>query len=212
MGRVSDSKDRLLDAAIKLVWRNSYGAVSVEDICHQAGVKKGSFYHFFPGKNELVAAAFRRYWADLRPEYDRIFSPSVPPIERLRMFFAQVTGKQKRLCEDTGCVLGCPFSSIGTELVGPGGNDGSLRAAIQELVRGRVCYIESALRDAMADGSIPEGDAPRLAKMLYLYMEGALGQARIQNDLSLMDDVEENGLRLIGYQPETAAVQLMTLA
>ena len=30
MGRVSDAKDRLLDAAIELVWRNSYGAVSVE--------------------------------------------------------------------------------------------------------------------------------------------------------------------------------------
>ena len=70
MGRVSDAKDRLLDAAIKLVWRNSYGAVSVEDICHEAGVKKGSFYHFFPGKNELVAAAFRQYWVDLRPELD----------------------------------------------------------------------------------------------------------------------------------------------
>jgi TetR/AcrR family transcriptional repressor of nem operon len=206
MGRVSNAKDRLLDAAIKLVWRNSYGAVSVEDICNQAGVKKGSFYHFFPGKNELVAAAFRRLWADLRPEYDGIFSPSVAPIERLRSFLAHVTAKQKQLSQETGRVLGCPFSSIGTELVAPGENDGGLRAAIQELVRGKVCYLESALRDAMADGSIPKGDAPRQARMLYLYLEGALGQARIQNDLSLLDDVEENGLRLIGYQPATAAV------
>jgi TetR/AcrR family transcriptional repressor of nem operon len=206
MGRVSDAKDRLLDAAIRLVWRNSYGAVSVEDICNQAGVKKGSFYHFFPGKNELVAAAFRRLWADIRPEYDRIFSPSVPPIERLRGFFAHVRAKQKLLREESGCVLGCAFASIGTELVAPGENDGGLRTAIQELVRGKVCYLESALRDAMADGSIPKGDAPKQARMLYLYLEGALGQARIQNDLSLLDDVEENGLRLIGYQPATAAV------
>lgn len=206
MGRVSDAKDRLLDAAIKLVWRNSYGAVSVEDICHEAGVKKGSFYHFFPGKNELVAAAFRHLWASVRPRYDRIFSPSVPPIERLRGFFAEINSKQKDLCQETGCVLGCPFSSIGTELVAPGANDGGLRAAIQELVRGKVCYIESALRDAMADGSIPKGDAPALARTLYLYLEGAMAQARIQNDLSMLDDIEENGLRLIGYQPVAAAV------
>jgi TetR/AcrR family transcriptional repressor of nem operon len=205
MGRISDAKDRLLEAAITLVWRNSYGAVSVEDICHEAGVKKGSFYYFFPGKNELVAAAFRHYWAGVRPELDRVFSPSVPPIERLRVFFANVMGKQKSLCQETGCVLGCPFSSIGTELVGPGADDGGLRAAIQELVRGKVCYLESALRDAMADGSIPRGNAATLAKTLYLYIEGALAQARIQNDLSLLDDVEENGLRLIGYQPAAAA-------
>jgi TetR/AcrR family transcriptional repressor of nem operon len=206
MGRVSDAKDRLLDAAIKLVWRSSYGAVSVEDICNEARVKKGSFYHFFPGKNELVAAAFRRLWADLRPELDRVFSPTTPPIERLRFFFAHVTAKQRHLCKETGSVLGCPFSSIGTELMAPGADDGGLRAAIQELVRGKVCYIESALRDSMADGSIAKGDAPALARMLYFYLEGALAQARIQNDLSLLDDVEEIGLRLIGYHPVAAAI------
>jgi TetR/AcrR family transcriptional repressor of nem operon len=103
-------------------------------------------------------------------------------------------------------VLGCPFSSIGTELVAPGADDGGLRAAIQELVRGKVRYLESALRDAMADGSIPKGNATALAQTLYLYMEGALAQARIQNDLSLLSDIEENGLRLIGYQPVAAAV------
>jgi len=206
MGRVSDAKDRLLDAAIKLVWRSSYGAVSVEDICEEAGVKKGSFYHFFPGKNELVAAAFRRLWVSNRPELDRIFSPSIPPVERLRGFFAYVGTRQKQLCKDAGRVLGCPFSSIGTELVSPGANDGGLRDAIQELVRGKICYIESALRDAMADGSIAKGNASALAKTLYLYIEGALSQARIQNDLSLLNDVEENGMRLIGCQPTTAAV------
>lgn len=206
MGRVSDAKDRLLDAAINLVWRNSYGAVSVDDICNRAGVKKGSFYYFFPGKNELVAAAFRRLWANNRPEYDRIFSSSVPPIERLRSFFGHIIEKQRSLHIETGCVLGCPFSSIGTELIAPLANDGGLRAAIQDLVRGKICYIESALRDAMANGSIPRGNAAALAQTLYLYLEGAMAQARIQNDLSLLDDIEENGLRLIGYQPVSAAV------
>src|SRR2546423_4525349 len=132
MGRVSDAKDRLLDAAIKLVWRNSYGAVSVEDIGEEAGVKKGSFYHFFPGKNELVAAAFRHLWVTNRPELDRIFSPSVPPIKRLRGYLAYVSTRQKQLCKEAGCVLGCLFSSIGTELTAPGANDGGLRDAIQE--------------------------------------------------------------------------------
>jgi TetR/AcrR family transcriptional repressor of nem operon len=206
MGRVSDAKDRLLDAAIKLVWRNSYGAVSVENICEEAGVKKGSFYHFFPGKNELVAAAFRRLWETGRPEYDRMFSPSIPPIQRLRSFFAYISARQKQMYDQSGCVLGCPFSSIGTELIAPGGNDGGLREAIQDLVRGKLCYIESALRDAMAEGSVPKGNAPALAKTLLYYVEGVLAQARIQNDLTLLDDVEENGLRLIGYQPEAAPV------
>jgi len=201
MGRVSDAKDRLLDAAIKLVWRNSYGSVSVEDICHEGGVKKGSFYHFFPGKNELVAAAFRKRWAEVRPDYDRMFSPTVPPIDRLRAFFSFSLEKQQALHQETGCVLGCPFSSIGTELVANGTDDGGLRDAIQELVRGKMRYIESAIRDAMSEGSIRAGNASALAEMLYLYFEGALSQARIQNDLSLLKSVEENALHMIGFQP-----------
>ena len=204
MGRVSDAKDRLLEAAMKLVWRNSYGAVSVEDICNEAGVKKGSFYHFFPGKNELVAAAFRHYWVGIRPQLDGIFSASVPPIDRLKAFFAEVKRKQKVLSQDAGCVLGCPFASIGTELIAPGADDGGLRAAIQELVRGKICYIESALRDAVAEGSITGGNVHALAKTLYLYLEGAVAQARIQNDLAFLDDIEESGLRLVGYQPAVA--------
>jgi TetR/AcrR family transcriptional repressor of nem operon len=200
MGRVSDAKDRLLDAAIKLVWRNSFGAVSVDDICKEAGVKKGSFYHFFPGKNELVAAAFRRLWVNARPDLDRIFSSSVPPVDRLRGFFAHALERQKQLHKESGCVLGCPFSSIGTELIAPDADDGGLREAIHELIRGKVRYLESALRDAMADGSIPKGNADAMARTLYLYVEGALAQARIQNDLNLLNDLEENGLRLIGFQ------------
>jgi TetR/AcrR family transcriptional repressor of nem operon len=201
MGRVSDAKDRLLDAAIKLVWRNSYGAVSVEDICQEAGVRKGSFYHFFPGKNELVAAAFRRLGAELRPEYDRIFSPTVPPIDRLRALFKYMLEKQHCLREETGCILGCPFASIGTELIAPGADDGGLRDAIQTLVRSKVRYLESALRDAMAEGSIPRGDPAALAQTLYLYIEGAMAHARIRNDLEFLKGVEENSLRLIGFQP-----------
>ena len=203
MGRVSDAKDRLLDAAIKLVWRNSYGAVSVDDICREAGVKKGSFYHFFPGKNELLAAGYRRLGETLRPEYDRMFSPSLPPVDRIRAFFKYVFESQLRLKEETGCVLGCPFASIGTELRTPQGGDNDLRDAIQFLIRTKMRYFESAIRDAMAEGSIPRGDAAALAQTLYLYLEGAIAHARIQNDLDFLKGIEENSLRLIGFQPVT---------
>jgi TetR/AcrR family transcriptional repressor of nem operon len=105
--------------------------------------------------------------------------------------------------QETGRVLGCPFASIGTELIAPGENDGGLRDAIQELVRGKMRYIESAIRDAMSEGSIQQSNAAALAETVYLYIEGALSQARIQNDLKLLNRLDENALRLIGFQPAT---------
>src|SRR5262249_6289811 len=79
MGRCGDARDRLLDATIELIWRESYGAVTVDSICAKAGVKKGSFYYFFESKDELVGAALEAHWKSIQPELDRLFSPSVPP-------------------------------------------------------------------------------------------------------------------------------------
>ena len=57
MPRVSDMKERLMDAAMDLMWQNSFSAASVDAICERAGAKKGSFYYFFKSKSELAAAA-----------------------------------------------------------------------------------------------------------------------------------------------------------
>ena len=55
-------KERLTDAAMELMWENSYGATSVDAICERAGAKKGSFYYFFKSKSELAAAALEADW------------------------------------------------------------------------------------------------------------------------------------------------------
>src|ERR1700761_1556783 len=86
MPRVSTAKERLTDAAMEMIWENSYGATSVDAICERANVRKGSFYYFFKSKSELAAAAIDADWNKHQPELDRIFSPSVPPLERLRLY------------------------------------------------------------------------------------------------------------------------------
>ena len=46
MGRVSDAKERLMEAVGELIWTGSYGSTTIDQICEKAGVKKGSFYYF----------------------------------------------------------------------------------------------------------------------------------------------------------------------
>lgn len=52
-----DSKTRLLDAALKVVRSKGYTATRVEDICAEAGLTKGSFFHHFKSKDDLALAA-----------------------------------------------------------------------------------------------------------------------------------------------------------
>ena len=196
MGRTSDAKERLLEAALDLIWERSFGAVTIDAICEKAGVKKGSFYYFFESKSELAVAALEDDWANAgRAKWDGMFSPSVAPIERIRSFFQNAYDAQVKIQKDHGCVLGCPCFSLGSEI---GTQDETIRAKVQEILQRQIRYFESAIRDAQADGTVPPGDAASRAKCLFALFEGSLAQARIQNDLEFLRILPDTALTLLG--------------
>lgn len=57
-----ESKTKLLDAALQMIRAKGYAATTIDDICHKAGVTKGSFFHHFKSKDELALAA-AAYWS-----------------------------------------------------------------------------------------------------------------------------------------------------
>ena len=193
MGRVSDARERLIAATIDLLWARSHGAVTVDDICARAKVQRGTFYHFFKSKDDLVLQAIQADWERRKAQLDALFSPTVPPLERLRGCFAAIRERQRDLQQRLGCVVGPLYSKIGQE-VGPATEIGQL---VQRVLQAYARYFESALRDAAAEGA-PVGDPVASTRALIAYLEGLAGQARIQNDLSLFDHVEEEAFGVLG--------------
>ena len=112
----SDTKRKLLDAAMQMIWESSYGSVSVDDICSKANVNKGSFYYAFKSKSDLAVAAFEHYWKQKQPKMDAMLSSQVPPLERLDNYCRMIILDQKTKYESFGKMLGCPFCSLGCEL------------------------------------------------------------------------------------------------
>jgi TetR/AcrR family transcriptional regulator, transcriptional repressor for nem operon len=51
------SKTKLLDATVRVVRTKGYAATRIEDVCAEAGLTKGSFFHHFKGKEDLTLAA-----------------------------------------------------------------------------------------------------------------------------------------------------------
>ena len=62
--RQHESKTKLLDAALHVIRAKGYAATTIDDICRQAGVTKGSFFHHFKSKDELALAA-ASYWGTM---------------------------------------------------------------------------------------------------------------------------------------------------
>ncbi len=198
-----DSRTRLIAAARDLMWRTGYGAVSVDDLCVAAKVNKGSFYHHFASKAELVTAAFESYWDHIKPALDGIFSPEVPALERLTGYCAAVIASQTAKRKEFGHVAGCPFIAVGCEMAG---QDDDIRAlaALKNERTGR--YVGSALRDALREGAIPNGDMELLARQIQAYITGVVTQARLADSLEPLGLLVDGVLRLSGAAPVAPAV------
>lgn len=203
MGRTSNAKEKLLEAALDLIWERSYGVVTIDAICEKAGVKKGSFYYFYESKSALAVEALEADWNDCgKQKWDNLFSASVPPLERIRNFFQHAYDSQLALQKEHGQVLGCPCFSVGSET---STQDEAIRLKVQEILQRQIRYFESAIRDGQADGSIAPGDAASKAKCLFALLEGSLGQARIQNDLEFLRVLPETSLGILGASRTTTA-------
>src|SRR5688500_4691696 len=141
MGRTSNARERLIEAIGELIWVGSYGSTSVDDICEKAGVKKGSFYHFFESKADLATAAIDAEWVQRRVELDSIFSPIVPPLERFEKLAEFINRSQREARDRFGCVLGCPLFALGAEI---STQEAKLQKKIEEILNYKRTYFESA--------------------------------------------------------------------
>jgi TetR/AcrR family transcriptional repressor of nem operon len=184
-----------MEAARTLIWENSYGSTSVDAICLKAGVRKGSFYHFFHSKSTLATEAIEADWQAKRACLDEMFSPQVPPLDRLRNYFDYIFDRQAAAHAECGCVLGCPLLSLGCEV---STQDPLIRSKVQEILGRQLKYFETAIRDAHGEGSIVAPNPRVKARSLYALLQGALTQARILDDLDVLRDVHMGIFDLLG--------------
>jgi len=189
---------------MEMIWESSYGSVSVDHICTRAGVNKGSFYHAFKSKSDLAVAAFERHWEHKQPKLDKIFSPQVPPLERLDKYCQLIIDDQKQKYASFGKMLGCPFCSVGCEL---STQNEKIRLKAEQMSQRRLRYIESLVRDLAAAGHIEVGDTMtmQVAEEIRTYITGVLMQAKLENSMQQVERLQQGIMRLLGLKQLTAA-------
>jgi len=201
MRQESESKRKLLETAVELIWESSYGSVSVDDICSKAGVNKGSFYYAFKSKSDLAVAAFERHWEHKRPLLDQLFSTQVPSLERLTNYCQAIVADQKEKARSFGKFLGCPFCNLGGEI---STQDENIRMKVEQMSGRFMKYLETLVRDLAADGVIESKDPKGLASELYFYVIGVMMQAKIENSSKSLDHLQCGVFRLLGVKQVAA--------
>jgi AcrR family transcriptional regulator len=115
------STRRLIDAAVRALYRDGYGATTVSVVIEEADASRGAFLHHFPTKADLMLAVVRHVWDIDRRYYSMWFSTIPDPKTR---FLGFIDVGWKALSRPTGVavteiLIACRSDSGMAELVIP---------------------------------------------------------------------------------------------
>ncbi len=192
MPAVTDTRERLIEAAGELFWERGYAGVGLAEIASAAGARQGSLYHFFPTKDDLLLAVIERQSVLILGAIDSAMSRHEPGVERVLAVFEFY----RRFMERTGCGLGCPMTNLAGEVA-----DALPRASA------RIAAFNAALTDRVA-GALEAGGWVRpdaFARALVAMAQGAVTQARADRTVEAVDAVIEVASVMLRAGPLAAA-------
>ena len=86
------TKDRIVKAAWTLFYKNGYDDTTVEDILKLSRTSKGTFYHYFKGKDAVLSTLsvlFDQKYEEINPTMD----PSLSAEDKLLLLNHEFPGK-----------------------------------------------------------------------------------------------------------------------
>jgi AcrR family transcriptional regulator len=85
--RGQQTREQILATALQLFARRGYGAVSIEEIAHEAGVTKGAVYHWFADKDDIGRELQHDLYERLSLTSMRAFVPGDDIVENMTRAF-----------------------------------------------------------------------------------------------------------------------------
>ncbi|CCF00821.1 HTH-type transcriptional repressor dhaR (plasmid) [Sinorhizobium fredii HH103] len=171
MAERTPAKERLLNAAAELFYREGVGATGIDAITAHAGVAKMSLYNNFSSKADLVHAYMERRLAEWRDAYRERLKQATTPQERILAIFDSYVD-HAALAYEWG-FRGCGLLNAAAEL--PVGDPGRATVALQKEEVERLFKEHLLALQPAASASIDE-----TAQHLSFLLEGAMSRAGLE--------------------------------
>jgi TetR/AcrR family transcriptional regulator, lmrAB and yxaGH operons repressor len=170
-----DTRDRILDATIRLFRRQGYTATGIKQIVVEGDAPLGSVYHYFPGgKEQIGMEALARSGERMRQTLERAGdAPDLPAA--VNQYFMHHAERLRA----SDYSRGCPIATVALET---SSDIEPIRKVCEDVFASWQATLAGVLRAA----GVAEADAEPLATFILSSYEGALTMSRALRDIQPM--------------------------
>lgn len=186
----SETRKDLIKVGLKALLANGYDGVGLGPILAEAGVPKGSFYHFFSSKEAFACAVLHAYSEHYRQNLVVLLTDTTQsPRQRLETYFATLEQELRDEQPLGGCLYGVVAQTLATR-------SPALRMALQQCFALWEFNLRGVLREAEhANVLAPGVTADAAAAFLIEAYEGALVRMKAEDSFAPFERFKEYGLR-----------------
>ena len=189
---MSDVRENILQVAIERMQQVGIRSVSVDDICHELGMSKKTFYVHFPSKDDLVQAILHKHeqkvaheldsalskrtitqviveWAKIAKSANKNDLKTPPMMYDLEKYYPQLFAVHKKVMRQTA-------EKILVQFLGKGVGEGIFRAEIDvDVVAMMFLDMQYRLLDLLTSGQMTKEEVHRIGcQRMDIMMRGIL--------------------------------------
>jgi AcrR family transcriptional regulator len=172
MGRLTDTRDQIMEKASELLTQRGFNGFSYRDISTHLGVKNAAIHYHFPSKTDLALALVDEYQQTLRNQTSAFMAyggPASPQMQGLFMF------TESQFCMGR-CI--CPFGALSVDY---SDLPDEVRHATEQFMTDSVKWLTHVLETGREQEEFTfDGDAGQKAMGILAALQGARQMARIQ--------------------------------
>jgi len=168
MSKGEAARQRIIDAANKLIYQQGYQATSLADVADAIGVTKGNLHYHFNSKEDLLDAVIYHRLEGISIQLQQWQQDYATPVERLKRFVQMLLNEEAQLVR-----FGCPMGSLNMEL---GKSQKSLQAKSLVMFQYYLTWLEKQFKQ------LDRQNGKALSQHLITMAQGAALMAYIYQD------------------------------
>lgn len=174
------AREKLLNAALKMIREKGYGATSVDALCAEAGVTKGAFFHHFKSKEALGVAAAEHWSATTSQLFAQApYHHHTDPLQRILAYIDFRTELLNGPLAEITCLAGTMVQESYQ-------SSDAIRAACNASIADHAATLEADIAAAAAHcGMLREVSPASLALHTQAVLQGAFILAKASGGTSV---------------------------